>query len=214
MDIRFLGRVEFTEAWKLQKQLVEDRGRGLIPDTLLLLEHPPVYTCGASSREVPPPGLPYPYHVIERGGDATYHGPGQLVGYPIVHLGKRGLGAVDHIRLIEAALIKTAARYGLQAETIAGFTGVWSRGKKIASIGVAVRQNVAYHGFALNVSCELAPFYRINPCRLEPEQMGTLAKLAQRPILVSDVSRAAAAAFEETFRTAWTAAPRPVPQAA
>ena len=201
MDVRFLGTVEFAKAWALQKRLADERSQGLIADTLLLLEHPPVYTCGASSRDVPPPGLPHPYYVIERGGDTTYHGPGQLVGYPIMHLGERGLGAVDHLRLIESALIRTCARFGLAAETVAGFTGVWCRGRKIASIGVAVRRNVSYHGFALNVDCELSPFYRINPCRLEPEQMSTLSKLAGRPISVAAAARAAAEAFKESFKT-------------
>ncbi|MDE1976211.1 MAG: lipoyl(octanoyl) transferase LipB [Elusimicrobia bacterium] len=210
MDVRFLGQVEFTEAWALQKRLVDERARGLIADTLLLLEHQPVYTCGASSRDVPPPGLPHPYHIIERGGDTTYHGPGQLIGYPIVHLGERGLGAVDHLRLIERALIRTCARFGLAAETVAGFTGVWCRGRKIASIGVAVRRNVAYHGFALNVDCDLSPFYRINPCRLEPEQMSTLSKLVGHSIPVATVAHAVAEAFKESPKTA----PEPAAQAA
>ncbi len=199
MDIRFLGLMEFVQAWELQKRLVEERSQGHIPDTLLLLEHPPVYTCGASSHACLPESLPHPGHVIERGGDATYHGPGQLVGYPIVHLGERRTTAVDHIRFIEAALIETAQGFGLGAQRIPGFTGVWCQGQKIASIGVAARKNVAFHGFSLNVCCDLSPFYRINPCKLEPAQMTTLSKLTKRPISVEETAQKAAGAFHRIF---------------
>jgi lipoyl(octanoyl) transferase len=205
MLVRALGLKEYTEVWRLQKELVDKRLRGEIPDTLLLLEHLPVYTRGVSSRAVPPCFLPHPYHTVERGGDLTYHGPGQLVGYPILHLGERNLRPRSYLRALEAVLIEAVRPLGLEAETLRGFTGVWCGGKKIASIGVAVKDQVSYHGFSLNVCCDLEGFHAINPCNLEADQIGTLQALLGRPLDSMRVMSVVAEAFLQYF-----GAPRPV----
>lgn len=199
MLARAIGLKEYAEVWSLQKELVEKRLRGEIDDTLLLCEHLPVYTRGVSSRAVVPCFLPHPFHVVERGGDITYHGPGQLVGYPIVHLGRRGLRPRQYLRALEAVLIEALRPFGLEAETLRGFTGVWCSGKKIASIGVAVKDQVAYHGFALNVSCDLEPFCAIHPCNLQPQEISTVQALLGRPVDAMVMMRAVADAFLAYF---------------
>ncbi|OGR83234.1 MAG: lipoyl(octanoyl) transferase [Elusimicrobia bacterium RIFCSPHIGHO2_02_FULL_57_9] len=195
MLVRVLGSKAYAEAWEIQKRLVEQRRREEIPDTLLLLEHPPVYTTGRSSKSPIPQLLPYPVYRVERGGDMTYHGPGQLVGYPIFHLGKRGLRPRSYLQALETVLIAALGTLGFKGETLRGFTGVWCQGKKIASIGVGVKDQISYHGFALNVNCELEPFARIHPCRLQPEQISSLAALRGRAIDEDKVLHAVADAF-------------------
>ncbi len=205
MDVRDLGLRDYAEVWALQKELVEARLSGAIADALVLVEHPPVYTRGRSARTPLPPGLPYPVYDIERGGDVTFHAPGQLVGYPIVDLNGLGLWVGTFIRKIETALIAAVEAEGVAAERIPGFTGVWSRGKKVASIGIAVRGGVSYHGFALNVDMNLAPFGWIRPCKLESAEMSTLSRLAGRPIPVARMKDRVVRAFEESFATAVSA---------
>lgn len=180
--------MEYAEAWQLQKRLAAERAEGKIPDTLLLVEHPPVITLGSSAR---PEAmlLPFPIYKVERGGDITYHGPGQLVGYPIIHLGERGLKVRNYLRLLESVLIEAIAPLGVSGERLEGFTGVWAGGKKIASIGVAVKQQVSYHGFALNVDCDLKHFKLIYPCKLEPEQISSLSQHLGRPVAMAEVRR-------------------------
>jgi lipoate-protein ligase B len=182
MLIRALGLKNYVEVWDLQKELVAKRKAGEIPDTLLLVEHPPVYTRGASSKAVVPGSLPHPLYTVERGGDLTYHGPGQLVGYPILDLASLNLRPRSYLRTLESILIEAVRPVGLEAEVLRGFTGVWCKGKKIASIGVAVKDGISYHGFALNVDLDLAPFSRINPCNLEPDEIGSLSGLAGRRV--------------------------------
>ena len=177
LEVRELGVVDYVSAWELQKRLVEERAAGRIPDTLLLLEHPHVVTCGRGFRPRSLEATPHPVHHVERGGDVTYHGPGQLVGYPIVHLRERGLTVGAWLRTIEGALIDALGALGLEGERLKGFTGVWCRGRKVASIGVAVRSWVSYHGFALNVSTDLAALRGLYPCGLQPEQLGSLSAL-------------------------------------
>jgi lipoyl(octanoyl) transferase len=197
MEVRDLGLREYVEVWDLQKRLVEKRVRGELADTVLLCEHPPVYTIGRSSKAPVPPALPHPIHVVERGGDLTYHGPGQLVGYPILDLAELGLGPRSYLRALEEALARAVRALGLEAGPLPAFTGLWARGKKIASIGVAVSGGVSYHGFALNVCCDLSPFRAIHPCNLEPEQIGAVSGLLERPIPVAEASAAVAAALGE-----------------
>jgi lipoyl(octanoyl) transferase len=199
MLVRVLGLKDYVEVWELQKKLVAERAEGSIPDTLLLCEHPPVYTRGESSKAPVPPGLPHPLHTVERGGDITYHGPGQLVGYPIIELGCRGLQPRRYLRELEAVLGRAVSAMGVEAQTIRGFTGLWAGRRKIASIGVAVKSGVSYHGFALNVCCDLAPFSAIHPCNLQPEQMTTLQAALGRPVDLLDAARAVSAAFLEHF---------------
>ncbi|HGY89543.1 MAG TPA: lipoyl(octanoyl) transferase LipB [Planctomycetes bacterium] len=194
--VRWLGRVSYEDALTLQQELVNRRAKNIEPDHLLLLEHPPVYTMGRSSRleEVPNDGTP----VIQasRGGKITWHGPGQLVGYWIRKLepGARDLHA--HLRLIEDRLIEVLGNFGLKGERRPGWTGVWCHGKKVASIGVAVRSWVTYHGWALNVDVDRRGFESVRPCGLSPAVMTDLRSLlgGQRTS-VATVAHAAARAF-------------------
>jgi lipoate-protein ligase B len=171
--------VDYESALALQHEIVAMRQRGEGEDTLLLLEHPDVFTLGrkrTSEGNVLVPG-DTPVVQVERGGDVTWHGPGQLVGYPILALdeGERDIHAV--LRKLEDAMIAVLARCGLEAGRRERFTGVWCEGRKIVSLGVAVRDWVTFHGFALNADCALDGFTRINPCGLGSEVMGTVEGL-------------------------------------
>lgn len=183
LDVRHLGRVPYAEALELQRRLAEDRIAGRIPDTLLLLEHPPVVTLGrgtrASSLPVRPEALSargIEVHEIERGGDVTYHGPGQLVGYPILHLQELTPDLHWYLRQLEEVLIRALAAFDIPAERNPGYTGVWTRGRKIASIGIHVRQWVTWHGFALNVTTDLSAFDFIVPCGIPDVVMTSVVK--------------------------------------
>ena len=184
INLLHLGRISYAEGLAVQQRVIAARKQGLIADTLLLLEHPPVLTLGrnssrsnvlASDEILARRGVEL--HEINRGGDVTYHGPGQLVGYPIIDLrgdlpGRKGphLGPVDYVRLLEEVLIRTCGEYGVMTQRICKLTGVWTtaggsiREKKIAAIGVHVSQGVTSHGFALNVTTDLRDFEWIVPC--------------------------------------------------
>src|SRR5271168_4707387 len=194
VNLLHLGRVPYAEALAIQQQVVAARKQKAIADTLLLLEHPPVLTLGRNSRRenvlasdklLARRGVEL--HEINRGGDVTYHGPGQLVGYPIVDLrgdlpGKKGphLGPVDFVRLLEEVLIRTCGNFGVLAQRMCKRTGVWTiaggsiQEKKIASIGVHVSQGVTSHGFALNVTTDLRDFEWIIPCGITDRQVTSL----------------------------------------
>lgn len=181
LEVRRLGRVEYAEARALQQELVAARAGDEIDDQLLLLEHAEVVTLG---RKTPPgatDGLDLPLVEIERGGEATWHGPGQLVAYPLLWLppGRRDLHA--YLRDLEEVVIRVLGSLGVAAERREGLTGVWAGGKKLCSIGVAVRRWVTWHGLALNVSNRLEGFERFRPCGLEPGIMGRVADLAPIP---------------------------------
>lgn len=168
------------------------------PDELLLLEHEPVYTIGrtpdqSSLRD--PARLPHPLVQINRGGQATFHGPGQLIGYPILDLRARGRDLHRHLRMIEEILIGVLATRGIAAERRAGLTGVWTGGKKIASIGVGVRRWISMHGFALNVCGDLAPFREITPCGIAGVEMTSIERELGRPVAVREVADETAAIF-------------------
>jgi lipoyl(octanoyl) transferase len=178
-----LGVVPYAEALARQRALAEDRIAGRIPDTLLLLEHPSVITLGRGTKATSLPldadalrrrGIEV--YEIERGGDVTYHGPGQLVGYPIFDLGAHRKDLHWFLRQIEEALIVALARFGITGERRASYTGVWTGGRKIASIGIHVRQWVTWHGFALNVSTDLSPFDLIVPCGIPDAVMTSVAR--------------------------------------
>jgi lipoyl(octanoyl) transferase len=187
--VEWLGRVPYAEALAIQEQRVETRRRGATPDALLLLEHPPVVTLGRAAREenlcVEPSGLAargVELHRISRGGDVTYHGPGQLVGYPILDLQARGTpDVIAFLRRLEEVLIDALAELGLEGYARPGYTGVFvgpgSAGppRKIASIGVGLRGWVTYHGFALNVTLDLAAFEALVPCGLSEVAMTSVA---------------------------------------
>ncbi|PYO72204.1 MAG: lipoyl(octanoyl) transferase [Gemmatimonadetes bacterium] len=166
LEVLAAGTVPYEEALAWQRQLAEDRIAGrLSHDVLLLLEHPPVVTLGRNSHAehlLQAEGIDV--FEVERGGDVTFHGPGQLVGYPILDLGAYRKDLHWYLRTLEQALIDALAILDIPAERRPGFTGVWTRGRKIASIGVHVKQWVTWHGFALNVTTDLAHFDRIVPC--------------------------------------------------
>ncbi|MBZ5626583.1 MAG: lipoyl(octanoyl) transferase LipB [Acidobacteriia bacterium] len=202
--LRELGRVDYGTALELQRQLVAERKQGLIPDQLLLLEHPHVITLGrnghlenllANDHVLGRAGIAF--FPTDRGGDITYHGPGQLVGYPIMDLRewKRDVGA--YVRSIEQVIIDTLADYGIAAGRIQGLTGVWVAERKIAAIGVHISRWVTSHGFALNVATDLSYFQYIVPCGLTKpvtsmEQLGAHATL-------EEVSRTLAGHFGRVF---------------
>src|SRR5216110_1054747 len=179
-----MGRVEYGEALELQRNIARDRISGAIPqDVLLLLEHPPVVTLGRASKEkhlVASPEFLQSKGVelfeVERGGDVTFHGPGQLVGYPIIDLKRHKQDLHWYLRTLEQALISTLAKFGIEAERNTGFTGVWTRGRKIASIGVHARDWVTWHGFALNVSTELSYFDLMVPCGIPEVTMTSIER--------------------------------------
>ncbi|MBI3859741.1 MAG: lipoyl(octanoyl) transferase LipB [Thaumarchaeota archaeon] len=169
-----LGRADYGPTLELQRSMAAKRARGEIPDTLLLVEHNSVITLGR--KTTPENFKPQDIEVfqVERGGDATYHGPGQLVGYPIILLADHDVRR--HVWRIEEALVRTTARFGLKSERKEGHRGVWSGEKKLASVGVAVVDWVAFHGFALNVNTDLSYFELIRPCGLDPDQMTSMEK--------------------------------------
>jgi lipoyl(octanoyl) transferase len=200
LAIQWLGRVDYRQGLALQDRLVAERRAGAIPDQLLLLEHEPVYTIGrtpdqSSLRD--PAHLQHPVVQTNRGGQATYHGPGQLVGYPILDLRAHGQDLHRYLRAIEDLMIAICARFGVAARRREGLTGAWVADRKIASIGVGVRHWISMHGFALNVSGDLAPFQQITPCGITGVAMTSIALETGKPVTV----QAAAVAASELFPT-------------
>jgi lipoyl(octanoyl) transferase len=200
-----LARVPYAEAWALQRSLAGAVSQGAVPDTVLLLEHPPVVTLGRRTEDGE---LHLPDHAdveivqTNRGGKSTFHGPGQLVCYPILDLKRHGRDVKQYVRNLEQALIETVAPFGLTAERIDGLTGVWLTRppRKIASIGVHVSRWVTTHGYALNVDLDPAPFTEwITACGLEDATFTTIAREAERPVTVDDVRPHAVAALEAVF---------------
>ena len=203
-----LGRMPYAEALELQRSIARDRISGAISqDVLLLMEHPPVVTLGRSSKEkhlVASPEFLQTHGVelfeVERGGDVTFHGPGQLVGYPIIDLKRHRQDLHWYLRKIEEALINTLADYGIPGERNTSYTGVWTRGKKIASIGVHARDWVTWHGFALNVTTDLSFFDLIVPCGITGVDMTSIAReLGSEEISAQDVRDRVSAKFAEAF---------------
>jgi lipoate-protein ligase B len=208
-----LGSVPYQEAWDLQRSLAAAVSQGAIPDTVLLLEHPPVITLG---RRAEPGELHVPdgaeVEIVEtdRGGKSTYHGPGQLVCYPIFDLTRHGEDVKRYCRDLEEALTITLSSFGLQAETIEGLTGIWLTPppRKVASIGIHIAKWVTTHGYALNVDLDPAPFTQwITACGLEDTAFTTIARELERPVTVGDVRPYAAAALEEVFDLAFEELP-------
>jgi lipoate-protein ligase B len=197
-----LGVRDFAEVWKLQLELVGARQRDEIPDTLLLVEHPHVITAGRSAKRENLLDLAgTPLYEIERGGDVTYHGPGQLVGYPIFRLGDGERDLHVYLRNLEEAIIRALARFGLPGARKPEWTGVWTAdgARKLASIGVAVKRWVTLHGFALNVATDLGRFAAINPCGLDAAVMASMAGELGRPIDMAAVKEVVRGTVADVF---------------
>ena len=192
MNVRWLGRVSFADALALQEDLVaKKRVNDSLGDELLLLEHDPVYTIGRTPDQSSLRGaehLPHPLFPINRGGQATYHGPGQLIGYPIIDLRNCGQDLHRYLRWLEDLLTATLAQTGIAAGTREGLTGVWIANRKIASIGVGVRHWITMHGFALNVGGDLSPFSQIVPCGITDVTMTSIEKETGRTFLVEEIA--------------------------
>ena len=202
MIVRWLGRVRFEEAFALQEGIVARKiADAAADDELLLLEHEPVYTIGRTpdqSSLLDAARLPHPVVQINRGGQATYHGPGQLVGYPILDLNPRGRDLHRYLRALEELLIVALAEFGVEGARREGLTGVWVGGKKIASIGVGVRRWITMHGFALNVCGDLAAFGNITPCGIAGVEMTSVERECGSAISVETVGQRVGGIFAKT----------------
>jgi lipoyl(octanoyl) transferase len=197
MKARWLGRVGFEEALALQEELVRrKRADYSLGDELLLLEHDPVYTIGRTPDQSSLRGaahLPHPLFQINRGGQATYHGPGQLIGYPVIDLRNYGQDLHRYLRWLEDLLIELLAEYEIAAARREGLTGVWIGTRKIASIGVGVRHWITMHGFALNVGGDLSPYDAITPCGIANVAMTSMERETGRAFSVETVAKKMAA---------------------
>ena len=200
-----LGETPYRDAWDLQRSLAAAVSQGAVPDTILLVEHPPVVTLGrrtdAGELHIPA-GAEVEIVETDRGGKSTYHGPGQLVGYPILELNRHGRDVKKYCRDLEEAVIRTVGAFGIEATRIDGLTGVWLERppRKIASIGVHISRWVTTHGYALNVDLDPAPFTEwITACGLEDASFTTMAAELGRPLSVDEVRPAAVEALAEIF---------------
>ena len=208
VEVRRLGRIEYQAGLELQKTLVEQRKRGEIPDQLLLLEHPDVITLGVKTRndlshvlETPESLAAKGVGLFEagRGGDVTYHGPGQLVGYPIVDLKPDRCDVHRYVRDLEQVLIEAVSRFGITAGRIEGLTGIWVGQEKLAAIGVRISRWVTSHGFALNVSTDLSRFGLIVPCGITDKGVTSMERLLGRTLPMDEVETAVAEQFQAEF---------------
>jgi len=205
-----LGVVPYSEALALQYRLADEVRAGKRPDTVLFLEHTPVFTLGKrggrenltvtddflAAREVT-------VFETERGGNITYHGPGQLVVYPIINLKRAGFGVADYVDRLEEVMLRTAADWGVQAERNPKNRGVWIKNNKLGSIGIAVKRDIALHGLALNVVTDLTPFEWINPCGLTDVGIISLAMAGTADITVAQVRNVLAAHIAALFNVRW-----------
>ena len=208
LEVHRLGVVSYGEALELQKHLVDERKSNEIPDQLLLLEHPPVITLGVKTRNDRTHVVATPETLDEqgvevfetgRGGDVTYHGPGQLVGYPILDLRPDRCDVHRYVRDLEEVLVRVAGGFGVEAARVPGLTGVWVGNEKLAAIGVRIARWVTSHGFALNVSTDLAHFNLIVPCGIADKGVTSLERLIGRPIAMDEVADVTAEAFAAVF---------------
>jgi len=191
-----LGQVSYQRAWRLQHRLVKARQEGRVDDVLVLVEHDPVITLGraadrghvvASAMQLQEAGIRV--HRVERGGDVTYHGPGQLVGYPILSLQARNLGVSAYMHALEEVMIRTLRGFGLEAQTKTGMIGVWIDQRKIGVLGARVEKGITYHGFALHVAPDLNHFAFIVPCGLTGTKVTSMKQELGYPISIQHVRR-------------------------
>lgn len=207
MDLVDLGRRDYKEVWDLQRRLVEARSVDEIPDTLLVVEHPHVYTLGRRGRREDVFASEVPVYAVERGGEATYHGPGQLVAYPILRLPDR-LEVKKLVDRAEDVLIRTSRQFGVPADRNAIQRGVWVGDRKLGSIGFAVHRNVTYHGLAHNVNTDLSYFLQMRPCGFTGDVMTSMQRELGGPVDFRAFKAAFLSHFERVFRTTlWTRSP-------
>ena len=208
LEVRRLGLIGYDEALELQRELVEERRAGRVPDLLLLLEHPPVITLGVRSEiaraNVVASGerladLGVTVHETGRGGDVTYHGPGQIVGYPILDLRPDRCDVHKYVRDLEDVMIRTCAAYGVVAGRIAGLTGTWVGAEKIGAIGIRISRWITSHGFAFNVRTNLDHFKLIVPCGIADRGVTSLEKVTGRSLPTRDVEDAITRSFAAVF---------------
>jgi lipoyl(octanoyl) transferase len=201
LRVAWLGTVDYAAALEIQEALVAARTRGEIGDTLLMLEHPHVYTLGrgADTRYICAPAPEVPVYRVSRGGQVTYHGPGQLVGYPILKLEGAARDVHRYLRMLEQVMIDALARFAIVGERRPGLTGVWLNGRKIGSIGVGIRRWVTLHGFALNVRPDLSLFDAIVPCGIEGCAMTSVAAAGHPEVSVADFGEKIAETFARLF---------------
>jgi lipoyl(octanoyl) transferase len=209
LEVRRLGRVPYSRGLEIQAELVAERQAGRIPDTLLLLEHDPVFTLGRNARRdnvlLPEDALrARGFEVFEagRGGDVTYHGPGQAVGYPILDLAPDRRDVHRYVRDLEEVMIRTCADYGVTAGRVAGLTGTWVGSDKIGAIGVRIARWVTSHGFAFNVSNDLAPFALIVPCGIRDRGVTSLERLLPQAPSMDEVMDRLAGHLASVFERA------------
>ncbi|HIK28304.1 MAG: lipoyl(octanoyl) transferase LipB [Oscillatoriaceae bacterium SKW80] len=198
-----LGLVPYTQAWAIQQSLVAERLQNPdLEDVLILLEHPPVYTLGQGATlnflKFDPNCSNWEVYRVERGGEVTYHCPGQLVGYPILNLRRHRPDLHWYLRQLEEVLIQVLAFWGLEGSRLPGLTGVWHQGRKVAAIGIKVSRWITMHGFALNVCPNLQGFQRIVPCGISDQPVGSLAEFIP-DVDINAVRRAVATAFSQVF---------------
>jgi len=194
-----LGLRDYGEVLKIQHKFVEERRESKILDTLILVEHPDVVTLGRRGTMENVLSKEFPVYFIERGGDATYHGPGQLVGYPIISLEDARIDVVTLVRNIEEVLIRTASDSRITAGRAEKKPGIWVDGKKLASIGIAVQHWISFHGFALNVNTDLKKFYAIKPCGMEPSTMTSMQRILGKKVSLDNVKKTIIKNFKGVF---------------
>lgn len=208
-EVVWLGTgVDYLEAWETQKRMATERAEGTTLDTLMLLEHSPVYTAGPRApREHVIGTLGAPLVDTDRGGQITYHGPGQLIGYPIVGLAAKGLGPKAYVRALEASLVNALDELGVAVHTEDGLTGVWTAKGKIAAIGVRITRGVAMHGFALNVTTDLAAYAPIVPCGIDDRPVTSMAEILGSAPDAKAVRREIAASLGARLAIDWAVDP-------
>jgi lipoate-protein ligase B len=206
LDVEWRGRERYALTWEHQLALHSARHAGEIPDTLVLVEHEPVITLGKHgaaenlivSEEILK-SRGFDFHRVERGGDITYHGPGQLVGYPIIGLRDHGLSPREYVHKLEQVLIDSVAEFGVETARVKGMTGIWHGDQKVAAIGVAVKGGVTFHGFALNVNPDLSHFELIVPCGITGRRVSSIADLSETDPGLADVQTTCIKNFATRF---------------
>jgi len=202
LDVIRLGRKAYEKVWDRQKKLVDERRMGIVPDTLILVEHDPVYTLGKNSNEnhlLKSRDVHIPVYQIERGGDVTFHGPGQLVGYPILDLHHHRLSVSWYMRTLEEMLIRTVGQFGIEARRREGLTGVWVGEEKIAALGVRLSRWVSMHGFALNVNTDLEFFDGIIPCGIFEHDVTSMSQILGKEVSMVEVEETLVTIFRLLF---------------